>query len=118
MEARNYALSGVVGVVSPWYHPWNYTNEPTRLLLAAVCLWFGKLWSNIVALALAGYMVAQFIYLVAVSGVTFTQEWRYLRQFEPYLVGSFDSQYVFAVILFSFGVYYSCREMSYRKGVA
>ena len=36
-------MSGVVGMVSPWYHPWSYFNEPTRLLLAAACLWLGKL---------------------------------------------------------------------------
>jgi hypothetical protein len=77
-----------------------------------------KLWSNIVALLLAGYMVAHFVYLVMFSSVTFAQEWRYLRQFEPYLVGSFDSQYLFALILFSFGVYYSCRQMSHRKDAA
>jgi hypothetical protein len=117
VEARNHAMSGIVGVVSPWYHPWSYSNEPTRVLLAATCLWIGKLWSNIVALLLAGYMVAHFVYLVSFSSVTFAQEWKYLRQFEPYLVGSFDSQYVLALILFSFAVYYSLRRMSQREDV-
>jgi len=118
VEARNQAMSGIVGVVSPWYYPWSYVNEPTRLLLAAAFLLLAKLWSNIAAVVLAGYMVAYFVYLVIVSNVTLAQEWRYLRQFEPYLVGSFDSQYVFALILFSFGVYYSWRQLSYRNYVA
>ena len=115
VEARNYAMSGVVGMVSPWYHPWSYFNEPTRLLLAAACLWLGKLWSNFVALILAGYMLARFVYLIMISSVSFAQEWRYLRQFEPYLVGSFDSQYVFALFLFAFGIYYSCRQCRVAK---
>jgi len=60
-------------------------------------------------------MLARFVYLIMISSVSFAQEWRYLRQFEPYLVGSFDSQYVFALFPFAFGIYYSCRQCRVAK---
>jgi hypothetical protein len=108
-EARNLAMSGIACVVCPWYHPWSYSNEPTRLLVAACSLCVSRGWSYAVALALTGYMIALFAYQVAISGVTLRQEWAYLQRYEPYLVGSADSQYIFAVIAFCFAIFYLAR---------
>lgn len=64
-----------------------------------------------IAFALGGYMFAYFVYLFAVSGVTLLQELRYLQKYEPYIVGSFDSQYILALIISSFAVYYPVRDI-------
>jgi hypothetical protein len=110
-QARSLAMSGIACVVCPWYHPWSYTNEPTRLLVAASCLWLSRAWSYVIAFALSGYMVAYLVYLFDVSGTTLLHEWRYLQRHEPYIVGSFHSQYILALIVSSFAAFYLVRDI-------
>ncbi len=41
--------------ICPWYYPWGYTNEPTRLLLAACGLCLSMKWSYLAAIGLSGF---------------------------------------------------------------
>jgi hypothetical protein len=89
-------------VVCPWYHPWSYLNEPTILLVAALFLRFNQWWGNTTAFVLAGYLIGSFIYLLwriedPVAGLR--GDWRLIRMHYPYIVGSWDSQYLFALII-------------------
>lgn len=52
---------GIGALVDPWYHPWSYLNEPSRLLVAASFLAMGKTWSELAAVSLSAYMVIRFI---------------------------------------------------------
>ncbi len=106
IEARNLALSGIACVICPWYDPWSYINEPTRLLVAACSLQLSRGWSYAVTIALTGHMIAHFGYQIAISGVTWQQEWAYLQKYEPYIVGSADSQYIFAFVIFCSAIFY------------
>lgn len=110
VEARELATSGIACVVCPWYHPWSYDNEPTRLLIAASSLLLKRTWSNLVAFAVGGYMISYYIYLFEMSGVTLLQEWRYMQKYEPYIVGSFDSQYILALIVSILAGFYLMRD--------
>lgn len=104
-------MGGIACLVCPWYDPWSYTNEPTRLLIAASSLWLSRAWSYVIALALGGYMFGYFVYLFAVSDATLLKEWRYLQKYEPYIVGSFDSQYILALIISSFAAFYLAQNV-------
>src|SRR5688572_17339777 len=85
IQARNLAMSEIACVVCPWYHPWSYANEPTRLLIAACSLCLSKGWSYVVTIAITGHMVAYFAYQIGISGITLQQEWAYLQKYEPYI---------------------------------
>jgi hypothetical protein len=117
IQARNLAASGIACVVCPWYHPWSYTNEPTRMLIAALFLWLGRAWSYVIVFALGGYMFAYFVYLFIVSGASLLQEWRYLQKYEPYIIGSFDSQYILALIISGFAAFYLVRDILRRNAL-
>ena len=67
-----------------------------------------------IAFALGIYMFAYFVYLFVRSGVTLIQEWRYLQKYEPYIIGSFDSQYVLALIISGFAAFYLVRDILRR----
>jgi len=43
--------------------------------------------------------VVRFVYLFAVWDGTWFQEWEYLRTYEPYFVGSYESQVLFALMV-------------------
>ena len=89
----------------PWFHPWSHFNEPTILLVAALFLRTNRWWSNTIALLLKAIsLLTSFTcssrsmipsWLGDTVGKSFG--WTY-----PYFVGSWDSQYLFALIVFSY----------------
>jgi hypothetical protein len=81
------------------------------LLIAATVLRLSKVWAYVVTLTLTGYMIGRFVYLVLVSNVTLLQEWKYLRKYEPYIVGSWDSQYLFGLVIFCFAGFYLVHDI-------
>ena len=86
----------------PWYHPWSYLNEPTFLLFATLFLRINRWWANTVAIVLAGYVIGYAAYLFsivddALEGLR--ADWIIIRLFYPYIVGSWDSQYLLALII-------------------
>ena len=101
-------------VVCPWFHPWSYANEPTILLIAAVFLRVNRWWGNTTAIILTGYLTGSFVYLLSrvedpVAGLR--GDWRLIRTDYPYIVGSWDSQYVFALIVFCCSIFYLARTI-------
>ena len=48
-----------MGFICPWYQPWRFTNEPTRLLVAACLLRTGRAWGYSAAIALCGFMLVE-----------------------------------------------------------
>ncbi len=117
IQARNLAISGIACVVCPWYHPWSYGNEPTLLLVAAVLLILKRFSSNAGALTLCSYLLACVLYLFRITNGALVQEWRYLRRFTPYVVGSWHSQYVFALIILCFATFYLARDILPTNGL-
>jgi|SRR6185295_12816206 len=111
IEARRLATGGIACLVCPWYDPWSYTNEPSILLLAAAFLWMSRRWSYLVALGLSGYLCAYAIRLFLISGASLKAEWAYLQEFEPYLIGSWDSQFILAFVISCFSAFYLAREV-------
>jgi hypothetical protein len=107
-------------VVCPWYHPWSYTNEPTILLVAALSLRANRWWGNAIAFVLAGYLIGSFVYLLSriedpVAGLR--GDWRLIRKFYPYIVGSWDSQYLFALIILCCSIFYLARAILRRNSL-
>jgi len=100
------SMRGIAALVDPWYHPWSYFNEPSRLLLAASFLLIGRAWSYLATIGLAGYIVVRFGYLFAIWDGTWLQWWTFLRKYEPYFVGSYESQVVLGLILLCLGIFY------------
>jgi hypothetical protein len=89
-------------LVSPWYCFWSYTNEPSILLVAAIFLRANRWWGNIVALILSSYLIGYFLHLLSIiydpwEGLR--NDWKSIRANNPHIVGSWDSQYVFALII-------------------
>jgi hypothetical protein len=116
IEARRLATGGIACVVCPWYDPWSYTNEPSILLIAAAFLWLSRKWSYLLALGLSGYLWVYATRLFLISGGSLKQEWAYLQEFEPYLVGSWDSQFILAFVISCFSAFYLARAV--RKEVS
>src|SRR5215831_13200865 len=98
-------MRGIAPLVDPWYHPWSYFNEPSRLLLACSLLLLDRIWSYLAAITVSGYIFVRFVYLFAVWNGTWFQEWTYLRKFEPYFAGSYESQGLLALIVLAVGLY-------------
>ena len=116
-EARNLGNSGIACVVCPWYHPWSWFNEPTLLLVAALFVRLNRTWCYIVALILSGYLVSYSVRLFLQTEGTLSQEWAYLRKFYPYIVGSWHSQYLFALVTFCCSGFYLARGTLRREAV-
>ncbi len=107
-------------VVCPWYHPWSYLNEPTILLVAAVFLRANRWWGNTTAFILACYLIGSFIYLLSriedpMAGLR--GDWRIIRMDYPYIVGSWDSQYLFALIILCCSIFYFARTILRRNAL-
>jgi len=113
----DHSMRGIGALVDPWYHPWTYLNEPSRLLIAASLLLIGRAWSDLAAIGLSGYMVVRFGYLFAIWDGTWSQEWAFLRQYEPYFVGSYESQIVIGFIVLIVGMFYLTRKVLLRSRV-
>jgi len=97
-------MGGIAALVDPWYHPWSYLNEPSRLLVAASLLAMGRAWSDLAAVGLSAYMVIRFIYLFAMSSGSW--QWSLMSRYEPSLIGSHESQYLLASVILCVGVFY------------
>jgi len=108
LDAR---MDGIAALVDPWYHPWTYFNEPTRLLLASSLLLVDRIWSYLAAIGISGYIVVRFVYLFAVWEGTWFQEWEYLRTYEPYFVGSYESQVLLALMVLLIGLHDLARTL-------
>jgi hypothetical protein len=114
------STGGIACVVCPWYHPWSYLNEPTILLVAALLLRANRWWGHTFALVLAGYLIGSFIYLLSriedpVAGLR--GDWRLIRMQYPYIVGSWDSQYLLAVIILCCSTFYLARSILRRSAL-
>lgn len=89
----------------PWFHPWSYLNEPTILLVSALFLSTNRWWGNTIALFLSGYLIGHFIHILLIIDdpvMALRYDWKVIRMDYPYLVGSWDSQYLFALIVFCY----------------
>lgn len=87
----------------PWYHPWSYLNEPTILLVSSLFLRANRWWGNTIALLLSGYLISYFVHILLMIDDPLTAlsyDWKVIQMDYPYLVGSGDSQYLFALIVF------------------
>jgi len=117
LKARDIAASGIACVVCPWYYPWDYFNEPSLLVIATIFLRFNRMLAYLVALLLSGYVVGYAVRLFLASSVTLLQEWRFLRKYEPYSLGSWDSQIIFGAIVFLCSFFYLTRAILGRKSL-
>jgi hypothetical protein len=104
------SMGNIAALVDPWFRPWSYWNEPSRLLLAAFLLLVGRSWSYLAAIGLTGYMVLRFAYLFAIWDGPWVLEWTYLGTHQLYFVGSYESQILLATIILSVGLYYLGRD--------
>jgi hypothetical protein len=101
----------------PWYHPWSYLNEPTVLLVAALFLRVNRWWGYVMASLLAAYLVGYFVYLVSITDAMtgLRGDWRIIQRDYPYIVGSWDSQYLFALIILCCSIFYLARAILRRN---
>jgi hypothetical protein len=117
-EDRN--IGGIACVVCPWYHPWSYLNEPTILLVAALFLRLNRWWGNTTAFVLAGYLIGSFVHLLSriddpIAGLR--GDWRLIRRYYPCIVDSWDSQYLFALIILCCSIFYLARAILRRNAL-
>jgi hypothetical protein len=116
-EASNVSRGGVV---QPWYFPWSHFNEPTLLLVAAFFLRLNRGWASGVSCILSAYLLGYVIWLFAVYPDGFMgalrYQWTYFQKYEPF-VGSWESQYLFATVIFSCGIFYLTRGIVRRKAL-
>jgi hypothetical protein len=111
---------GIACVVCPWYHPWNYLNEPTILLIAALFLRLNRWWGNTTAFVLAGYLIGSFVYLLSRIDdpiAALRGDWRLIRRYYPYIVDSWDSQCLFALIILCCSGFYLATAILRRNSL-
>src|ERR1700738_139685 len=106
-------------VVCPWYHPWSYLNEPTILLLAALFLRVNRWWGSTAAFILSGNLIGSFVYLLSRIPydpvIALRGDWRLIQKYYPHIVGSWDSQYLFALIVLCCSMFYLARAILRRN---
>jgi len=102
-------MGGIAAVVDPWYRPWSYYNEPTRLLVAASLLLVNRAWSYLTAIGIGGYIVVRFLYFFAIWEGTW--HWTYLSKYEPHLVAAYENQVLLGLIVVCAGLYYLARGL-------
>ena len=102
-----------------WYHPWSYLNEPSILLVAALFLRANRWWGNLVAFILNSYLIGYFAYLLSHTNAVaaLRADWRIIRMLYPYIVGSWDSQYLFALIVLCCSTFYLTRDILRRNAI-
>ena len=69
------------------------------MLVAASLLAMGKTWSDLAAVSLIC-----FVYLFAMWNGSW--QWSFLSKYEPYFVGSYESQYLLALVILCVSVFY------------
>ena len=105
------------GVVSPWYFPWSYFNEPTLLLAAAVCLRVDRAWADFASSIMSGYLLGYWIWLFATYWGGFKMALYYefaSLKYQPF-IGSWDSQYLLAAVIFFVAAASSTRGIIRRE---
>ena len=105
----------------PWYHPWSYLNEPTILLVSSLFLRANRWWGNTIALLLSGYLLCYFVHILLMIDDPLTAlgyDWKIIRLYYPYLVGSGDSKYLFALIFFCYSALSLQKNFPSRKVTA
>jgi hypothetical protein len=107
-------MGGIGALVDPWYHPWSYFNEPSRLLLAASLLLVDRIWSYLGAIVISGYIVIRFVYFFAVCKGTWL--WTFQSKYDPHFIGSYESQILMGLIVLSVGLYHLSRIVLRRRG--
>src|SRR5258705_5594157 len=77
---------GMGGALAPpWYNFWSFTNEPSRLLLAAALLWLSRKWSYALAAAVSGFIVGQLVYIFTIIEMTPLQDLKRILSSEDVL---------------------------------
>lgn len=109
------SMSGIACFVCPWYIPWTFTNEPTLLLLAAIFLRFGKPFASALACILSGYVIANYVYLFSTVNITLLEHLQYLQKNAREILVLWDTQHLFATLIFGFTLFYLICD-GLRKG--
>jgi hypothetical protein len=104
-------------MVPPWYFPWEYFNEPTLLLAAAVFLRIGRTWANCVSCILSGYLIGYFVWLFAIypGGIRLALYYEWLSLEQGAFIDSWDFQYLFALIILCGSIFYLMRATLHRN---
>ena len=100
-----------------WYETWSFTNAPSIILLAAFLLLFSKRWSYIFASALSGYVVFQVLfYLIrSISYFGLSELWEGLQKSESRIFLVWETQLVWAGIVFSFTIFYLLQNILHKN---
>jgi hypothetical protein len=107
-------------VACPWFHPWSYLNDPTLLLAASIFVRLNRWWGSMIALVLAAMVIGYVVHLFSLGdGVMagLRADWKIIRMLYPYFVGSWDSQFVFALIILCFSAFCLSRDILRRNAV-
>jgi hypothetical protein len=90
------------GVIAPGYFPWSYFNEPTLILVVAICLRIDRVWAGLVSSMVSGYLIGYWIWLFATYWGGFKMALHYELATFKYqaFIGSWDSQYLLATLIF------------------
>ena len=101
------------GVIAPWYFPWSYFNEPTLILVAAICLGIDRVWAVVVSSIVSGYLVGYWVWLFGTYWGGFKMALCYelaTFKYQPF-IGSWDSQYLLAALIFFVAASSSARRI-------
>lgn len=100
-----------------WYETWSFTNEPSILLLAAFLLLFSKRWGYVLASALSGYIVIYVLFYLIRAIIYFGlfDLWKDLQKSEPSIFLIWETQLIWAVIIFGVAIFYLLRDIFYNN---
>ena len=100
-----------------WYETWSFINEPSILLLAAFLLLFSRRWSYIFASALSGYVLVYVLfYLIrSICYFGFFELWKGIQKSEPSIFLVWETQLIWAGIVFSFTIFYLLRDILHKN---
>ena len=103
VEAKKWG-SNLICYICPWYDPWSFTNEPTRLLLAACGLCLSMRWGYLAACVLSGFTLFEGIYLYVnlVHDGILIESWAGMWRYGMNPLLSLHAQYMLAGFIFMY----------------
>jgi hypothetical protein len=95
-----------------WYETFDFFYVVV-LLIAACLLITGKKWSYLAAMILSGVIVIEGI--IQSFRFSFFEVWNYVQKYELDILTQWEIQFILAVIIFSFTLFYFICDFRYKS---
>ena len=95
-----------------WYETFDFLYV-VILLIATTLLMIGRKWSYLAAGLISGFVVVQGI--IQSLRISLFEVWNYVQKYELDILSQWEIQFILAIIIFSFAVFYFIHDISNKN---